>query len=408
MLRTQGDITGIMFKTKSLAKVLPSLHQSLPLGKRDSQRLLDTLKSSFRKHLDREHGFLPEETVATGSLSHLRRPTDDHLSEILRNPLFSMTGNAPTHTALPARDLGIDAQLAIFDKAVARGMMTTKRAQGFMVAVKDAILRSSLLSVKDGMRASGAGMRVLAWLRNSGLEKDLAFVQNKYFTAQLFGFLVAEGLEDQIWVWLKQAGEMASDHTVEGIGSATQTWNDILRALIKAKRDSDPTSANLDASYATIVRADELFKDNPRLVPHLRYVWTKLSWLSTVTAWRFSRPEEALFESFVAIDDHMDKPQPVYHAHLDLHHPNPDKVNADRAVRILSKSESGPLPLSTRLHISHNTPKEATQIMSLGLDTVNVLSRLGDVAGAGRILDVVQREIAPFILSKPFEGKVAI
>lgn len=385
-----------MFQTKALARVLPSLHKPLPLNRREAQRLLDTLTTSFRKHLDSEHGWLPDEAPSVSAsaappASTHRRPTDHHLSSILSNPLFNPPTISPTsnhasssHTKHGAANFA--KETAVFDEAVARGMMTMSRAHGFLIAVRNSILRSSFLSVLDGMQASGAGTRVVSWIQSSGVEKDLTFLNNDGFLRLLVPFMVAEGLEEKIWTWLEQIRDMSSSPTLE----APPRWFFILGAISRAKTLDGGT---LDAAYASILRGEELFRHHD--YQNLIHAWLIVWWQSTAKAWRFSPASEDLFENYVAISDHLKRPLALQRAHLDLHHPNPAKTTPDRAVRLFM--EDGPKGgWREALSVPHKSPGfKVNQIMSLGLDTVKYLSEAGDSALAQRILEILQREIEP-------------
>lgn len=391
-----------MFKTTPLRvpRVLPPFHQPLPLNRREAQRLLDTLTTSFRKHLDREHGWLPDEGPSHGQpLSAHRRPTDHHLSTILSNPIFNPPPVDGTHkNAGSARTkqgvASISKQTDVFDRAVAGGMMSKTRAHGFLISVRDGIRRSSVMSVQDGMRASGAGLRVANWIRSSGMEENMAFVSNVNFMRLLVQFMLAEGLEDRVWLWLQRLRDM---------GPSAPRWTYLLGSLVRAKTMDGPT---LDAAYASILRGEEMFKDRPH-ASTLLHPWFILFWQSTVRAWRYSPGSEDLFENYVAISDHLRRPLPLERAHLDLHHPNPDKVTPDRAVRLLT--EQAPARGWEELFSSHpgGLRQGVTQVMALGLDTVKYLSQAGDTALAQRILGILQRDIEPLYPSSDKGFKLA-
>lgn len=279
----------------------------------------------------------------------------------------------------------------MFDAAVARGMMTVNRAHGFLLAVRNSILRSSFLSVQDGMQASGAGMRVASWIQSSGVEKQMSFLSNENFLRLLVPFMVAEGLEEKLWTWLEQIRDMTSSQALK----TPPRWSFLLSAIVRAKTMDCGT---LDAAYASILRGEELFKDHD--YQHLIHAWLIVWWQSTVKAWRFSPASEDLFENYVAISDHLNQPLVLQRAHLDLHHPNPAKTTPVRAVRLFM--DDGP---KARWKMALSVPTktgafQANQIMSLGLDTVKYLSEAGDSALAQRILEILQREVEPLFPSK--------
>ncbi|GKU10313.1 unnamed protein product [Fusarium langsethiae] len=202
-----------MFTTKSvqsLKNLFASYHEPLPLSKQQSQKLLDGLKTSFRKQLDREYGESsnsPAQPVAKSvdPTNHARlSATNLHLKDILANPLFSYNKDvastfpkslAPPTLATPARD-----PIEVFDHAVARGLMTPKAAIGCMHA------KAKQLQTQEaglaGLATSGVSGRVIRWLRSCGAEQDLRFMDNQTFIRTLAPFLVAEGMEEVAWEWL--------------------------------------------------------------------------------------------------------------------------------------------------------------------------------------------------------------
>ncbi|RKU47479.1 hypothetical protein DL546_000839 [Coniochaeta pulveracea] len=384
-----------MQKTKPLSFLknrLPSLHQPLPLNNHDSKRLLDALTTSFRRQLDKEHGWLPDERTptrpgtATSLLPPLPRPTDHHLSHILSNPLFN-----PTPTPDPT-DGRVARHNAVFDEAVRKGMMTPARASGFLISVKNAILQSPMSSVEEGMRKSGAGARVVGWLATSGLEKEL----NPFIADSLLvKFMVAEGMEERIWIWLERLRD-SKEHS--------NLWAKLLGVLVSTKSKG---AVSLDGAYAAIIRGEEYFRvpKGMEFVQGMLPTWRVLSYQSTVKAWKYETPSATLFDPYVAMLDHMKQDAPLDRAHLDLHHPvNP---RAERAVELLTK-DVGPEDSWKRVLATAGTSlgQSVYHLMALGLDTVQHLSKGGHSAEAQQILDIVQTRITPLFQS--YQRKAAL
>src|SRR4051794_5239897 len=135
-----------MFTTKSvqsLKNLFASYHEPLPLSKQQSQKLLDGLKTSFRKQLDREYGESPNSLSPAAAKPVDVDParlsaTNRHLKDILSNPLFSynkdVTSTFPSSLASPSLVAPTRDPIEVFDHAVARGLMTPKAAIGVMVA----------------------------------------------------------------------------------------------------------------------------------------------------------------------------------------------------------------------------------------------------------------------------------
>ncbi|KAK3939483.1 hypothetical protein QBC46DRAFT_144612 [Diplogelasinospora grovesii] len=439
-----------MFKTKplgSLKSIFPPIHQPLPLNKRESQKLLNALTASFRAQLDKEHGwtydtnrvatttavpavptltYLPSTTPSTPSAISSKdtasRPTDRHLRAILDNPLFSSSNDdgALLGPASGQSQAGRDAKI-IFEKAVSKGLMTITRAHGFLLRIRADVRQSTTLSTKQGMEAAGAGLLVLQWLRASGQERTLSFLQHKKFTELLIQFMVAEGLDDLAWTWLERLLS-STQTTVSPDVPVAQAVARLLDALVVAKS----RSVELDEAYSTIIRGEAMLRQHSSLTSLLIMPWRNLAWQTTVESWRHSNPTPQQFETFVAMrEEYMaaalgGKPMPIMErAHLDLHHPA--SPTPERAVQYLltkgnvwqkqaeghiltwlgssgsakSGSEQQPLP---------NFIKKLT---SLGLDTVQHLTQMGRFQEAQKILELLRTHLRLGALAPQGRGPFA-
>ncbi|PSR92146.1 hypothetical protein BD289DRAFT_459768 [Coniella lustricola] len=342
-----------MLGTKTLFNPVHSLlakvHHPPPLNQRESQRLLNALTTSFRKNLDKEHGFWPQSipadpprtssaisgvalsgaaAAASAGPSHHdshRRPTDRHVRAILSNPLFSYD---PYSAPPPAERDPMD----VFDRAVAKGLMSPQRAAGILMAKSQAISQSSSLSIHESMASSGTALRVLQWLRSSGLERSLTFVESQALLNNLLPFMIEEGLEEVAWTWLDRwmrgdgHGLVAEKHTAHA--------SNLLHLLVRSKISPGTT---LDSGYASIIRASDMFRTNDLFDAIALKSWRTLSVSSTVYAWQRSRPSEALFDTFAAMSEQLRKLAKwvqIDRAHLDLHHPtHPDATLAVKYLK---------------------------------------------------------------------------
>ncbi|KAI1430188.1 hypothetical protein F5Y12DRAFT_6702 [Xylaria sp. FL1777] len=318
---------------------LPQIHHPMPLNKRESQQLFESITSSFRKNLDREHPWETDET-STNAAADSRlgsaesppttnhRPTDRHLRAILSNPLFAQPRTAdadadasiPSITSIPApRNDPFD----VFDSAVSKGLMTTRRAAGFLATVRSQLLAESPDNIRQRMGASGGGLCVLRWLRASGQENDLHFLSDHALLKLMVQFLYAEGLQEVPWSWLAQLAARASELELEktpGKASAL-TLSILLTAILNENGPlASPSSISLDDSFAALERANCMLPhDNSAANIALRGSWLKLSWASTVDAVGRPKPSVTPFENFVDIGRPFKLPLDL--AHLDLHHP---------------------------------------------------------------------------------------
>ncbi|CAK7563677.1 MAG: hypothetical protein SEPTF4163_001552 [Sporothrix epigloea] len=461
----------------SLKGMLPKIHHPLPLNEKSTKKLLDTLTTSFRKNLDREHGWLSEETNAAktesdrssskissrqASLSnstrhvasagaipsktqttssypdrHLSRPTDRHLRAILSNPLFSYdqtvnktrrnsTGATKTAaaaavaaaTAVPMPILGTNTSspatatatlaaerdpLEIFDWAVARGLMTTKRAAGCLLAKRREAIQSAHVSAKSFIAASGAGFKVLQWLRAAGLEHDLSFLHDAQLTGVLVEFLAAEpALEAVVWQWIErllrgEGPQQMASKTVPTVSINTaaaqpiSTASFLLDKLVEAKAHGGDT---LDDAYLAMRRGADMFgraagSDAQAFDRNVFWPWCGLSWMSTIKTWHLANPTPRLYESFVSIMDHDERPSiRLERAHLDLRHPTrptPAPAQALLDDDHLLQHVRASMPRVERP--PGRQLKYPGRIVSMGLDTVRHLAFMGEPDEAQRVLD---------------------
>lgn len=413
-----------MFSTKSLLNPFSALfakvHQPPPLDRRESQRLLNALTDSFRTHLDREHGYIVQDappvtapytvrppTLAVVANDAYRRPTDRHVRAILSNPLFSYAPSRPA-AGTSLRPSSERDPMDVFDQAVAKGLMTPQRATGVLVAKRLAIAQSCSVSVNEGMRTSGTARRVVSWLRSSGLERSLSFVNHQALLNKLLPFMLEEGLEDIVWMWLE-----AWVRTGANAESATRS-SPLLAALVRAKVSP---GTSLDAGYSAMVRVDEMFSSRRDFASVALNPWRTLSMLSTVFAGQRTPPSEKLFDSFAAMSEPLQgwlSSIRIDRAHLDLHHPiHPDATAALQCLRsnILDR-------LSQRLGRPDQRPghrvlggqeassgdgeprKVAKQLILMGTDTVQHLSRTGNEAEAEWVGNVLLK-FGTFLSTEP-------
>jgi hypothetical protein len=181
------------------------IHHPLPLNERESRALLNLLTSSFRKNLDAEHPTSRTEDSYRGRhvlvSAEEGNHADRHLHSVLSNPLFKSLRNKPIKSSQ-----GIEKDpMETFDRATAMGMMNIRYATACLLATKRYIIASSVLHIQDGMKESGAGLKVLKWLVSSGISNDVSFLMDRQFTEVLMMFMVAEGLQEAIWKWIKMS-----------------------------------------------------------------------------------------------------------------------------------------------------------------------------------------------------------
>jgi hypothetical protein len=361
--------------------LLPQIHQPLVLNKRESQQLLQSITTSFRKNLDREHGWETDETsttTATKARSDLteppastanHRPTDRHLRAILTNPLFAQPRDvhidAPTHAA-------ISKALPIFDAAVAKGLMTTRRAAGFLATIRAQLSAESPNDIRQRMASSEAGLRVLKWLRASGQENSLDFLRDTALVKVIVPFLYAEGLQEVAWTWLARLAARATELEYEHAPGRTnaQTLSRLISVIIS---ENSASNFSLDSSFAALARVNDILpREKPVAATALRSTWAQLSWATTVGALERPKPSVALFENFVDIGRPLSLP--LDQAHLALHHPTTPTYSA--AIEYLRLRQQIVDDLTTM------KPRGQQRVLCLVLDVAERLRRTGQATEA--------------------------
>lgn len=399
-----------MLSTKTLLNpfnaLLAKVHHPPPLDKRESRRLLEALTTSFRKNLDKEHGYWPQDLPANSSAAphprsnplgasssvydpH-RRPTDRHVRAILSNPLFSYDPSKTAPDPPAERD-----PIEVFDQAVAKGLMSPQRAAGVLIAKSNAIAQSSSLSVNQSMAASGTALRVLQWLRSSGLERHLSFITYQPLITHLIPFMVREGLEEVAWTWLDmcmraQGPRLSTDEIIE-------CTSNLLSALVRTKVSPD---ASLDSGYASIIRAGDMFCNNTLFRPSAISSWRDLSLWSTVFAQQRPKSSGALFDGFTSMSEQLQglaETVLIDRAHLDLHHPtHPDATLAVRLLNslMLERLRDQLLDDAAEYQASKTIAK---RVVFMATDAAQQLTRTGREAEAELVGNRVIDNLAAFL-----------
>ncbi|KAF4454995.1 hypothetical protein F53441_2556 [Fusarium austroafricanum] len=395
-----------MFTTKSvqsLKNLFASYHEPLPLSKQQSQKLLDGLKTSFRKQLDHEYGESSNSPRPATAKSVDVNParlsaTNRHLKDILSNPLFSynkdVTSTFPSSLSPPALTAPTRDPLEVFDHAVARGLMTPKAAIGVMAA-KAQQLQAGEPGL-GSLATSGMSGRIIRWLRSCGAEQDLRFMDNYTFIRTLAPFLVAEGMEEKAWEWLvRTINDTSGDITKE---KRLRRASHLLGELVKTK--CQPQYGNLDSGISTMLQAQQLFQTSPLLSELLVTSWRSVSWFSTVESYSRAVPSEELFNAHIATADRLPQPFLLERAHLHLYHPThpdhlpalnffKDKERLRRLVNAVGPKKEKSTKLST-----------ISWLAFLGHDTVTHLTQSGRTQEAQGVTELLQAEVASLFNNK--------
>lgn len=378
-----------MHKTRplgSLKDIFPRIHQPLPMNQRESQRLLENIKTSFRIQLDREHGWVPPDSntvsrltkstaaqrkaVSTQTISP--RPTDRHVHAVVNNPLF----NNAALTVPKGSKKSLAAHEAIFKKAVSRGLMNVTTAHGFLIHITSVPPQTSPLTANPPPKRTlpniGAGLLVLQWLRSSGQERDFEFLANRKFVNALLPFLVAEGLDDVVWVWLKRL--------MKDTGPDYVLARHLLRDLV-AERCS---GRGLEPAFGTVLEAENMAKEMklPPLI--LEEAWSWLAHEATTQASEHTKLPAQLYDPFIAVGRRFRRQSTTLEmARVNLHHPV--EPSHSLAVELLSSPRNWKVKGVPYTYI--------LDLYRLGIDTVRYLIQARDAEEASRLLDVVGKNM---------------
>lgn len=393
-----------MFSTKpaaSLRTLFARYHEPPSISQQQSKKLLDGLKDSFRKELDREYGSNGDKsttvtasaTAPTPSSSHSNRHSaaNQHLTSILSNPLFSYNKNSalptfPTPMPAPKRD-----PMNVFDHAVSRGMMNLNAATGCLMTKQNQM--TAIEPQSDASANSDVALRVVRWLRSSGAELKLNFLDNRPFVQALVPFLVAEKMDDVAWEWVTRA--LYDTPGAVGEEKRISRASFLLAQVVRVK--SQPQYGNLDAAITTILQAEELLQGNPLQSRLLVLPWRSVSWLSTVEAYSRTVPSEQLFDAHLETAKRLRQPLLVEQAHLHLHHPtHPSYIpameffkNKEQLRRLVQNLSADAAAGSKSVGIS-----PGSWIAYLGHDTINFLTKLGMKNQAQDITDLLTAELS--------------
>ena len=318
-----------MYSTKpsnSLKKLFAGYHQPLPLSKRQSQEIVTGLKASFRRQLDNEYGRstqdVVKETAADSQVPVRRSAAHQHLKSILSNPLFGQNKNLsnpisagpdPYKPGPPKHEQDL---IAVFDHAVSKGMMTLQAATGWMHAKRAQMVAQN----KAGIVHSGSpevASRVVKWLISSGLNRSLTFLESSGFLQQLIPFLYIEKMEGVAWQWLERV--MNDETLLLTADDRSMKASSLLQQMIRVRHS--PQFQDPNAAITTILDAEVLLRNHPRLPRILIQPWRAVSWYSTVEASREMSPSGEYFGKHLATAEIINKPLLVEKAHLSLYHP---------------------------------------------------------------------------------------
>lgn len=271
--------------------------------------------------------------------------------------------------------------MEVFDLAVAKGMMTIDYAKALLKANKRAIVESHLPDVREGMRESGAGLKVLKWLKSSGTTNDLKFLQDEAFGGILVEHLVAEGLDEAVWTWIKKSFEkIPLLSTLEG-PEWTRARREIVNPLMLLVNAEAQGHGSLNIAFMCLSRAAGYLKGVPAqtmihiLDPPGRYLATS----AIFTHSRRAASSDSDFESFMSLLPVIFRAKNLryYLAQLSLIHPT--KPSVDLALEFLKT-----------VGLPNSQPAFPRGYIQLGLDSAKYLLEKDRVKEALWVMDILR------------------
>ncbi|KAJ5240201.1 hypothetical protein N7468_004820 [Penicillium chermesinum] len=193
-------------------KSWPKIHQPLPRTPRESKQLLDALTSSFRRQLDNAYPATnaPRRDADRPPLnaSSSVHATDQHLQNILENPLFRIVPPKTYPLDRLARENNKQKRLAedpmrVFDERVASGTVTLPVIFNCLMFQFRLVSSSSESDTVKAMKSSRAGSKVVEWFWASDGASRQELLGSTSALPTLAKFMVSEGLQDTIIDWLR-------------------------------------------------------------------------------------------------------------------------------------------------------------------------------------------------------------
>ena len=326
------------------------IHAPLPRTPRESQQLLNALTSSFRRQLDHEYPVSQSSSPAAAADANGGEPqatprnpdssahaTDNHLRTILDNPLFRVVpSKADVRRGQPGPPRLKDQRLAkepmvVFDELVASGSVTS--ADLYTCLQSQLLLASSHTGpgFAKALKESKAGSKVVAWWLASDSEARKLLFRSRRSTTCLLKFMVAEGLQDTVFLWLKMMTKQDvgghSGRIPEGV--AQKLFYHLLVDLVTAETHY---GRGLDTAFRHYIWACKAYPSTSyglaqSEVSVLRSSGAHLhDLMMQVVPSQANQVLPATYEEFAAIFSTL-APNPLLSAKVSLHHPaQPDPL----------------------------------------------------------------------------------
>ncbi|KAI9771703.1 MAG: hypothetical protein M1840_001919 [Geoglossum simile] len=417
----------------SLRSLVSKIHPRLPLDRQESQLLLSLLTTSFRHHLNSEYpsfradetqNQFPDKPGRHGARGRARQDTTarsgsaklmssvaahHHFGSILTSPLFTKRrrslspgrpGEGTRKCSLEDVRRIVDDPMGMFEENVALGTATIDMATFCLMSRMKEILGSPALSVRAGMRDSGAGTTVLRWMWSSGLSASNDFLADERFVNAVVPFLVVEGHSDVAWFWMKRSvAANRSPNTSSTPGylqhSATREKRYLLLKLVEAELNY---GGGVDSAIETLQRA----ADQAEAILALGIPGQGLPKTEIGSIRAFLAPAGKLLyrhcmrllstgdlspkalDTFITV---LPKFSPIHELHqawLQMHHPaDPSTRPAIKLLRSASRASSMP-------HGGDRLTKHKKTWIKFGLDAARLLLKEEQWEDGAWVLEVLQ------------------
>ncbi|KAI9786645.1 MAG: hypothetical protein M1839_006196 [Geoglossum umbratile] len=400
----------------SLRSLVSKIHPRLPLDQRESQQLLSLLTSSFRHHLNSEYPLFRTDEIQdqftdkpgrNGARGRARQgaaarsgseklmssaAAQHHFGSILTSPLFTKRrrSSSPRRPGDGARKCSLEDvrrivndPMGMFEENVALGAATVDMATFCLTTHMKEILGSSILPVREGMRESGAGTKVLKWMWSSGLSASNDFLADERFVSALVPFLVVEGHSDVAWFWMKRSVAANKNPNVVSTPaylqhSATREKRGLLLKLVEAELNY---GGGIDTAIGVLQRAadgaeailalDVPGHGSPKMVTGAARAFLapagKLLYSHCMRLLSTSNLSPAALDTFLTVIPKFSPIPELYQAWLRMYHPS--DPSAHPAVRLLRSASRA----SSVLHGGGGLGKQRRVWIRFGLDTARVL-----------------------------------
>lgn len=360
---------------QSFKALASKINNQVPLGPRESDRLLTALTSSFRNHLDEvhpspSHDDVKRPTTVSGVTRHSHSPVghsaahlaDKHMASVLTNSLLlrstkptkEVNPELGTHTAAAQLKSGTD-PWDLLESYHAKGCASIEVALACMQHFRRSTKGLSHDDQVAMIQEQQAGKRVLTWLWSSGLLQTQAYVDNKQMQDGLVWLVMMEGHEDFLWQLLESDLELAQPSWLKAAQKHVPSgylWKSrILYAMAMTKLGSPHREArSADAALELYFRAVERlhWKSAGKLIltSSARNAIHKA--LTNGYVYRYSNTSPSLYDKFSQIYSNHEL-TPIYNPRknaldtyqsgvLDLWHPT--RPSATAWYNLLSQSTS--------------------------------------------------------------------